>query len=173
MTGHRPQCPQPCSSSYRRTSGWNYSLHNAPPGSRHLTDLHWSQRHLLPRPDCQDLQEVSTLPVWTLPLPPPGHSPSGRPPHSCSNSLLQYKLVAAFASTQGLSLLQYLEDWNISARPAHSCLAWNAWLSQLVEHLGFTVNFSKSSLTPSCSFYLLGITFDLTNSTARPAQYRV
>ena len=79
------------------------------------------------------------------------------------------KAVGTFARSQGLSLLLYLDDWNISAPSAPACMAWTSWLLTLSERLGLVVNMDKCELVPSRRFVFVGIDFDLANGTARPA----
>ena len=81
------------------------------------------------------------------------------------------KVVGAFARIQGLSLLLYLHDWNISALSAPACTAWTSWLLTLSERLGLVVNTDKCELVSSQRFVFMGIDFDLANGTARPAPH--
>ena len=80
------------------------------------------------------------------------------------------KAVGTFARSQVLSLLLYLDDWNISA-PA--CTAWTSWLLTLSERLGLVVNTDKCELVPSQRFVFVSINFDPANRMARPAPHRV
>ena len=83
------------------------------------------------------------------------------------------KAVGAFARSQGLSLLLYLDNWNISAPSAPACTAWTSWLLTLSEPLGLVVNTDRCELVPSQCFVFVGIDFDLANGTARLAPHRV
>ena len=55
------------------------------------------------------------------------------------------KAVGTFARSQGLSLLLYLDDWNISAPSAPACTAWTSWLLTLSERLGLVVGQVRAS----------------------------
>ena len=81
------------------------------------------------------------------------------------------KAVGTFARSQGLSLLLYLDDWNISAPSAPACTAWTSWLLTLSERLGLVINMDKCKLVPSQHLTFAGIDFDLANGTARPAPH--
>ena len=83
------------------------------------------------------------------------------------------KAVGTFARSQGLSLLFYLDYWNILAPSAPACTAWTLWFLTLSKRLGLVVNMDKCELVPSQRFVFVGIDFDLTNGMARPAPHRV
>ena len=83
------------------------------------------------------------------------------------------KTVGAYAHSQGLNMLLYLDDWNISAPSPTLCARWTEWVLRLTASLGVIPNLPKCDLTPSQQFVFIGIAFDLNTGTARPAPHRV
>jgi len=83
------------------------------------------------------------------------------------------KAVGAYVRQQGLSLIQYLDDWILSCSTSAVCKLWTEWLVSLVRSLGLLVNIPKSDLNPSQLVQYIGILFDLIESSARPADHRV
>ena len=83
------------------------------------------------------------------------------------------KTVGAYAHSQGLNMLLYLDDWNISAPSPTLCARWTEWVLRLTAFLGLIPNLPKCDLTPSQQFVFIGIAFDLNTGTARPAPHRV
>ena len=81
------------------------------------------------------------------------------------------KAVGAFARGQGLSLLQYLDDWNISAPTAPACTAWTSWLLILSKQLSLVINMDKCKLVPSRCFVFVSIDFNLASGMARPVSH--
>ena len=76
------------------------------------------------------------------------------------------KAVCTFTRGQGLSPLQYLDDWNISVPIAPACMAWISWLLNLSKQLSLVVNLAKCDLVPSRCFMLWASTS--TSSVAQP-----
>ena len=64
------------------------------------------------------------------------------------------KAVGTFARAQGLYLLQYLGDWNISASTAPARAVWTTWLLNLSQQLGLVINLAKCNLVPFRCFVL-------------------
>ena len=83
------------------------------------------------------------------------------------------KAVGAFSRGQGLSLLQYLDNWNILAPTAPACIAWTSWFLSLSKQLSLVVSLAKCNLVLSRRFVFVGIDFDLASGTARPAPHWV
>ena len=83
------------------------------------------------------------------------------------------KTVGAYAHSQGLNMLLYLDDWNISAPSPTLCARWTEWVLGLTASLGLIPNLPKCDLTPSQQFVFIGIAFNLNTGTARPAPDRV
>ena len=50
------------------------------------------------------------------------------------------KVVGTFSRAQSLSLLQYLDSWNILAPSAQACADWTSWLLNLSKRLGLIIN---------------------------------
>ncbi|XP_030293378.1 uncharacterized protein LOC115593839 [Sparus aurata] len=71
-------------------------------------------------------------------------------------------VAAALAPIQarGLAVLPYLDDWLIVSPTAEQAVRDTAVLLGHVNQLGLTVNYSKSSLTPSQKVDYLGMTLD-------------
>mgnify|MGYP001412616885 CR=1 FL=1 len=82
------------------------------------------------------------------------------------------KAVGAFTHSRGIHLLQYLDDWCLTATSPEEASTQTQWLLQLVEYLGFLVNREKSDLTPAQIFQFVGILFDLKQGRAYPAPHR-
>lgn len=83
------------------------------------------------------------------------------------------KAVGAYARCQGLSLVQYLDDWNTASKSSVASAKWTRWLINLVVELGLIPNFVKSDLEPSQLFTFVGILIDLVQATAKPAPHRI
>ena len=83
------------------------------------------------------------------------------------------KTVGAYAHSQGLNMLLYLDDWNISAPSPTLCARWMEWVLRLTASLGLIPNLPKCDLTPSQQFVFIGIAFDLNTGMACPAPHRV
>ena len=82
------------------------------------------------------------------------------------------KVVASYVHSQGLPLLQFLDDWN-SLSPSFQASQCNTdRLLQLTTGLGFLVNYKKSDLIPSQQFEFVGVHFDLVQARAWPAPHR-
>lgn len=83
------------------------------------------------------------------------------------------KAVGSYVRSRGLSIIQYLDDWNISCKSFDACKLWTTWLLSLTRDLGLLVNLLKSDLDPAQLFQFIGILFDLIRGTARPADHRI
>ena len=83
------------------------------------------------------------------------------------------KAVGSFVRSSGLSLVQYLDDWNTASKSSASSKLWTQWLLVLIEALGLIVNRAKSDLDPAQIFTFVGILFDLIKAQAQPAVHRV
>ena len=73
----------------------------------------------------------------------------------------------------GIFLRAYLDDWLIHNQSKLLCLEHTETVLKTAARLGFSVNFSKSDLTPSQQFVYLGMAFDTVAYLVRPAPARV
>ena len=83
------------------------------------------------------------------------------------------KTARAYARSQGLNMLLYLDDWNISAPSPSICTRSTEWVLHITTFLGLLPNLRNCDLTPSQQFVFIGIAFDLNTCTAHPAPHRV
>ena len=74
--------------------------------------------------------------------------------------------------SQGLRILNYLDDWLILAQSRTELLSHRAVLLDHLETLGLSVNWTKSSLQPSQSISFLGIDLNSVTMTARLSTQR-
>ncbi|XP_068200484.1 uncharacterized protein [Palaemon carinicauda] len=63
--------------------------------------------------------------------------------------------------TEGVQVVAYLDDWLVWAASKIIRLQAAQKVIQLLEHLGFKINFKKSRLTPAQQFQGLGIQWNL------------
>ena len=60
----------------------------------------------------------------------------------------------------GVQCIAYLDDWLVWGETREQCEVDAHRVVQILEHLGFIVNFSKSQLTPSQELDWLGVTWN-------------
>ena len=82
-------------------------------------------------------------------------------------------VVAAHLREQGLRVFYYLDDWLLVADSQDLLLKHLSLLLNLVQKLGFIVNWEKSALLPSRTPTYLGAVIDLPALRARPTPERV
>jgi len=83
------------------------------------------------------------------------------------------KAVGTYVRSHGVSLLQYLDDWNTLAPERSVSQSHTGYITQLTERLGLIVNQTKSELVPSQRFTFVGMDIDLIEGLARPAVHRI
>ena len=76
--------------------------------------------------------------------------------------------VKAMVHGQGIQLHQFLDDWLGKATTPEECSRHAMLVLQLVQSLGWVVNFEKSDLIPRQVFDFLGIHFNLVDYTVFP-----
>lgn len=74
---------------------------------------------------------------------------------------------------QGLRILPYLDDWLVCAQTREQAHDNTLLLLDHVSCLGLTVNFAKSSLTPSQRVVFIGVAVDSLTMSAQPSPQRV
>jgi hypothetical protein len=67
----------------------------------------------------------------------------------------------------------YLDDSLCPSASQESCRKQVESITSLMRYLGFLINVKKSELTPSQEFTFLGVSFNLTRGTVRPAPHRL
>jgi len=82
------------------------------------------------------------------------------------------KAVGAYVRANGVSLLQYLDDWNTQADGNRVSQSQTNYLSQVTTGLGLLLNLGKSELVPAQRFNFVGMDIDLVEGLARPAAHR-
>lgn len=84
-------------------------------------------------------------------------------------------VAAALSPVQarGITILPYLDDWLIVAPTRERAVRDTAILLSHVTRLGLTVNYTKSSLTPSQRVVFLGVTLDSQSMRASLSPQRV
>ena len=86
------------------------------------------------------------------------------------------RFAAAALSTlqgRGMRIFPYLDDWLVCARSRVDALSDLALLIEHVTRLGLTVNYAKSSLTPSQGAVFIGIQLESQLMRAAPSRRRV
>ena len=78
--------------------------------------------------------------------------------------------VKAMIHGQGMQLHQFLDDWLGKATTPEECQRHAMKVLQLVQALGWVVNFEKSDLIPKQIFDFLGIHFNLVDYTVFPTE---
>ena len=68
---------------------------------------------------------------------------------------------------------QYLDDWLLRASTRHQCLVQTKELIQVVQGLGFVINFEKSELKPTQKIDFLGYQFDLVQGKVFPTEKKL
>ena len=81
--------------------------------------------------------------------------------------------VAAFLRERGIRVFCYLDDWLIVASNPQLLISHRDFTLNLVQNLGFIVNWEKSSLIPTQHPTFLGAEIDLPGQLARPSSERV
>ena len=69
---------------------------------------------------------------------------------------------------QGIKLHVYLDDWLIRASSAVQARTHADLVLQVLQHLGWVINFSKSDLVPSQQFNFIGMQFNTCAYTVAP-----
>ena len=82
-------------------------------------------------------------------------------------------VVAAFLRERGIRIFCYLDDWLIVADDPVRLTSHRDFTLQVVQGLGFLINWDKSSLHPTQHPVFLGAVLDLTGLVARPTPERV
>ena len=83
------------------------------------------------------------------------------------------KTVSTLCHRAGLRFHAYLDDSLCPSASQESCRKQVESITSLVRYLGFLINVKKSELTPSQEFTFLGVSFNLTRGTVRPAPHRL
>ena len=84
--------------------------------------------------------------------------------------IVQVKLVL---QSRGIRIHQYLDDWLLRANTSHQCRAQTKELIQVVQDLGFVINFEKSELEPTQKIDFLGYNFDLIQGKVFPTEKKL
>ena len=71
---------------------------------------------------------------------------------------------------QGIQLHQFLDDWLVKASTFEECSRLVPLVVQLVQSLGWLVNFGKSDLIPRQVFNFIGTHYDLVDYTVFPTE---
>ena len=77
------------------------------------------------------------------------------------------------SSSQDLRIHQYLDDWLLRSPSKDQCLKDSEKLVQLVQELGWLINFQKSELIPTQKLDFLGYHFDLQRGLVFPTQKKL
>ena len=77
------------------------------------------------------------------------------------------RVPLSFLRKKGINVMAYLDDFIIISDSYESCLRDTQECINLLQKLGYVINFEKSSLTPSQSIEHLGLVIDSTNMTVR------
>lgn len=81
--------------------------------------------------------------------------------------------VAAFLRERGIRVFCYLDDWLIVASNPQLLISHRDFTLELVQTLGFIINWEKSSLVPTQHPIFLGAEIDLPGQLARPSLERI
>ena len=81
--------------------------------------------------------------------------------------------LCSLVRQQGVRLRAYLDDWLILHQDREACSAHTRLVLSQAYELGFSVNQTKSELTPSQIFTYLGMRFDTVDWSVRPSQRRI
>ena len=81
--------------------------------------------------------------------------------------------VVRVMGEQGIFVLPYLDDLLILSPTKELCLQHKDLAIQILNNLGFLINYKKSILLPSQQFHWLGIDWDLINHTAQVSQDKI
>ena len=76
--------------------------------------------------------------------------------------------VVQLLRLQGIKLHVYLDDWLIRASSAVQARTHADLVLQVLQHLGWVINFSKSDLVPSQQFDFIGMQFNTCAYTVAP-----
>ena len=76
--------------------------------------------------------------------------------------------VVQLLRLQGIKLHVYLDDWLIRASSAAQARTHTDLVLQVLQHLGWVINFSKSVLVPSQQFDFIGMQFNTCAYTVAP-----
>ena len=83
------------------------------------------------------------------------------------------KEVKLIAQARNLRIHQYLDDWLLRSPSKDQCLKDSEKLVQLVQELGWLINFQKSELIPTQKLDFLGYHFDLQRGLVFPTQKKL
>ena len=81
--------------------------------------------------------------------------------------------VKLVLQSRGICIHQYLDDWLLRANTSHQCRAQTKELIQVVQDLGFVINFEKSELEPTQKIDFLGYNFDLIQGKVFPTENKL
>ncbi|XP_070203397.1 uncharacterized protein [Littorina saxatilis] len=81
--------------------------------------------------------------------------------------------VCALVRSRGVRLRAYLDDWLILSQSQAGCEQDTQSVLREANLFGFSINRSKSELTPCQTFTYLGMSFDTVAWTVQPSQKRV
>ncbi|XP_070173808.1 uncharacterized protein [Littorina saxatilis] len=81
--------------------------------------------------------------------------------------------VCALVRSRGVRLRAYLDDWLILSQSQVGCEQDTQSVLREANMFGFSINRSKSELTPCQTFTYLGMSFDTVAWTVQPSQKRV
>ena len=98
-------------------------------------------------------------------------------PFGVATAPLEFTMIAKevklLASSMGIRMHQYLDDWLIRADSAEQCHTDTQKLISLVQELGWLVNFEKSELVPTQNLDFLGYHFSLTRALVFPTEKKL
>ena len=81
--------------------------------------------------------------------------------------------VKLVLQSRGIRVHQYLDDWLLRANTSHQCRSQTKELIQVVQDLGFVINFEKSELEPTQKIDFLGYNFDLIQGKVFPTEKKL
>ena len=83
------------------------------------------------------------------------------------------RAVLAFLRRCGITLFAYIDDWLILANSRQECQEATRFVIQVLQDLGWIINWEKSNLQPSQSVTYLGARLDLQRGLAMPTLQRI
>ena len=81
--------------------------------------------------------------------------------------------LAVHFRSRGIRIRMYLDDWLILAQSKEVCANHTQYVVQLIQTLGFRLNWKKSSLLPTQRFTYLGMSFDTLTFKVFPTEERL
>ena len=130
-----------------------------------------SEGRLPPRSHLSFLQKMSGFrhQRWDLPLQVPPVRPLYSPPHIHQGGQGHSRTP----QEKGVYVFIYLDDWLLTAPSPEILRDQVRMIANLVQRLGFIVNFQKSTLQPSQKVQFLGFQLDFTRGMVFPTEDRV